>query len=153
MADEWRIRPARAADAETMLALWERSVRATHEFLTDDDIVGLRPHVAQALGHDALELWVHADPRDTPIGFMGLAGNDVAALFLEPAARGRGGGRRLVKRAQALRGGELTVDVNEQNPAARGFYEALGFVVVGRSPLDGDGRPCPLLHMRRPAPS
>jgi len=74
-------------------------------------------------------------------------------LFLEPAHRGRGGGRRLVAHAQALRGGELTVDVNEQNPAARGFYQALGFAVAGRSPLDADGRPFPLLHMRRPAPS
>ena len=93
------------------------------------------------------------DEDDVPIGFMGLAGDDIAALFLEPAHRGRGGGRRLVAHAQTLRGGELTVDVNEQNPAARGFYEALGFVVVGRSPLDADGRPFPLLHMRRPAPS
>jgi len=81
-----------------------------------------------------------------------VPGSDVAALFLDPAARGRGGGRRLVEHAQALRDGELTVDVNEQNPAACGFYEALGFVVVGRSPVDADGRPFPLLHMRRPAP-
>jgi putative acetyltransferase len=88
-----------------------------------------------------------------PIGFMGLAGDDIAALFLEPKRRGLGGGRRLVEHAQALRYGDLTVDVNEQNFAARGFYEALGFVVVGRSPLDGDGRPFPLLHMRRPAAS
>ena len=28
----------------------------------------------------------------------------------------------------------------------------LGFVVVGRSPLDDEGRPFPLLHMRRDAP-
>ena len=53
---------------------------------------------------------------------------------------------------EAARGGELTVEVNEQNPAACGFYEALGFVVIGRSPVDDDGRPFPLLHMRRPAP-
>ena len=88
-----------------------------------------------------------------PIGFMGLAGHDIAALFLEPAHRGQGGGRRLVAHAQRLRDGHLTVDVNEQNPAARGFYEALGFVVVGRSPLDDDGRPFPILHMRRPTAS
>jgi putative acetyltransferase len=54
-----------------------------------------------------------------------------------------------VAHAQQLRDGDLTVDVNEQNPAARGFYEALGFVVVGRSPLDDGGRPFPILHMRR----
>jgi len=153
MGADWTIRRARAADADTLVALWQRSVRATHDFLTEEDIVALRPHVVQALAHEALDVWVLAGEGDTPAGFVGLAGDDVAALFLEPAARGRGGGRRLVEHAQELRGGELTVDVNEQNPAARGFYEALGFVVVGRSPLDGDGRPFPLLHMRRPAPS
>jgi hypothetical protein len=41
------------------------------------------------------------------------------------------------------------VDVSEQNTAARGFYEHLGFRVVGRSPLDPSGRPIPVLHMRR----
>jgi putative acetyltransferase len=153
MGDVWQIRRAHPRDSNALLALWERSVRATHEFLTEDDIVGLRPHVARALRDDALELWVLAGAGDVPVGFMGLAGDDIAALFLEPAHRGRGGGRRLVAHAQALRGGELTVDVNEQNPAARGFYEALGFVVAGRSPLDPDGRPFPMLHMRRPAPA
>ena len=52
----------------------------------------------------------------------------------ESECQGRGGGQRSVRHAQALHG-ELTVDVNEQNSAARGFYEACGFVVEGRSPL------------------
>jgi putative acetyltransferase len=152
MNDMWHIRLARAGDYDTLVALWERSVRATHDFLTEDDIDALRPLVREALGDEALELWVLVERADVPVGFMGLADNDIAALFLEPADRGQGAGRRLVTHAQQLRGGSLTVDVNEQNPAARGFYEALGFVVVGRSPLDGEGRPFPLLHMRRPAP-
>jgi putative acetyltransferase len=42
-------------------------------------------------------------------------------------------------------------DVNEQHDAARGFYEALGFVVVGRSTLDETGRPHPVLHSCREA--
>jgi putative acetyltransferase len=132
--------------------VWERSVRATHDFLTDEDIVALRPLVETALDDDALELWVLTE-GDPPVGFMAIAGDDISALFLEPARRGQGGGSRLVAHAQALRGGDLTVDVNEQNHAAVGFYQALGFVVVGRSPLDDRGRPFPLLHMRRPAPS
>ena len=41
-----------------------------------------------------------------------------------------------------------TLDVNEQNPQAVGFYEHEGFVVAGRSPVDDAGRPFPLLHMR-----
>ncbi|RKF18003.1 GNAT family N-acetyltransferase [Alginatibacterium sediminis] len=39
------------------------------------------------------------------------------------------------------------VDVNEQNPEAISFYIHLGFKVVNRSPLDGQGNPFPLLHM------
>ena len=128
-------------------------MRATHDFLTEDDIVALRPLVASALDDDALELWVLTGSDDQPVGFMGLAGEDISALFLEPARRREGGGSRLVAHAQALRGDTLTVDVNEQNHAAVGFYQALGFVVIGRSPLDDGGRPFPLLHMRRQAPS
>ncbi len=41
------------------------------------------------------------------------------------------------------------VDVNEQNTQALDFYLRRGFHVVGRSPLDGQGRPYPLLHLRR----
>jgi putative acetyltransferase len=153
MVEVRQIRRARAADHDTLVALWERSVRATHDFLTEADIGTLRPLVREALSDDALELWVLTERADVPIGFMGLVGHNIAALFLEPARRGQGGGRRLVAHAQQLRDGDLTVDVNEQNPAARGFYEALGFVVVSRSPLDDAGRPFPLLHMRRPTTS
>ena len=152
MSDTPDIRLARAGDLDRLVALWERSVRATHCFLSEEDIVQLRPQVRDALRHDELDLWVLADADDTPMGFLGLAGNDISALFLDPAARNRGAGRRLIAHAQSLRKGELTVDVNEQNPVAIGFYEALGFVVVGRSPLDDEGRPFPLLHMRRAGP-
>ena len=151
--DTWQIRRSRTADLDTLVALWERSVRATHDFLTERDIDALRPLVPEALSDDALELWVLTEQTDVPVGFMGLADHDIAALFLEPAHRGQGGGRRLMAHAQGLRDGPLTVDVNEQNPSARGFYEALGFVVVGRSPVDDDGRPFPVLHMRRPMTS
>ena len=147
-----QIRPSRRDESSALLALWERSVRATHTFLTEADIVCYRPLVADFLAGDGLELFVLADQADVPIGFVALAGNNIEALFLEPALRRRGGGRRLVAHAQELRAGVLTVDVNEQNTEARAFYRALGFEVVGISPLDGTGRPYPLLHMRREAP-
>ena len=146
------IRPAHSSDHPALLALWERSVRATHGFLDEAAIQFLRPRVSEILTGDALELWVLTDEADLPIGFLGMAGDAVEALFLEPERRRRGGGRRLVAHAQALRGGALTVDVNEQNDAARRFYEALGFVEVSRSPLDENRLPYPILHLRRAAP-
>jgi putative acetyltransferase len=147
------VRRARPAEHSALLAIWERSVRATHTFLTEADIAFYRPVTAETLAGDTLELWVLTNEADVPTGFLGLAGDAIEALFLEPVHRRQGGGRRLVAHAQALCGGGLTVDVNEQNADARGFYEALGFNVVGRSPLDPTGRPYALLHMRRDGPA
>jgi putative acetyltransferase len=147
-----RIRRAQPTEHAALVMLWERSVRATHDFLTEADIAFYRPLVAEYFESSAGDLWVLTDEADVPIGFLGLAGSSIAALFIDPAHRGRGGGRRLVSHAQKLGGVALTVDVNEQNVAARGFYEALGFAVVGRSPLDDSGRPYPILHMRQDAP-
>ena len=148
-----QIRRAQVTEHAALVNLWERSVRATHDFLGEADIVHLRPHVAEYFASTGTDIWVLTDEEDVPIGFLGLAGDSIAALFMDPANRGQGGGRRLVSHAQELRGGELTVDVNEQNVLACGFYEALGFGVVGRSPVDDMGRPFPILHMRREVPS
>src|SRR5262249_45036891 len=145
------LRRMRPSDRDALLALWERSVRATHGFLVEDDIAFYRPLVAEYLAGDTLELWVVADEADQPMGFVALSPGAIDALFLDPAQRGKGHGRRLVAHAQDVLGGPLAVDVNEQNAAARGFYESLGFVVIGRSSHDGLGRPHPLLHMRREA--
>ena len=145
------IRPATPADHAALVSIWERSVRATHAFLSEADIASLHPLVADELASGSLELWVLTE-ADEARGWMGLSGAKIEGLFLAPEARGRGGGRQLIDHAQALSGGALSVDVNEQNPEARGFYERLGFVVTGRSDEDGGGRPFPLLHLRRPAP-
>ena len=131
-----------------MLAVWERSVRGTHEFLAEADVVSLKPLVAEELRSDATSWWV-LEKRDAIVGFLGFADDRIEALFLDPEHLGRGGGTLLVEHAQRLAHGPLAVDVNEQNDAARRAYEALGFVVIGRSPTDSGGRPFPLLHMRR----
>lgn len=67
-------------------------------------------------------------------------------LFVAPDARGGGVGRQLVAHAIGQCGATM-VDVNEQNEQAVGFYRKMGFVETGRSPLDGQGKPYPLLHM------
>ena len=142
------VRAARREDHEPLLALWERSVRATHEFLTPGDIVALRPLVAAELASETIEWWV-LEIDDAPAGFLGFANDAIEALFIDPSRRGEGGGTCLVDHAQRLARGVLSVDVNEQNENARGFYERRGFVVIGRSPTDSGGRPFPILHMQR----
>ena len=140
-------RRAVPADRDVLFGIWLRSVRATHDFVSPEDIRAYIPLVRDYLGSCEPEFWVVSSDDGAVMGFMGLAGSRIEALFLSPECRGRGAGRQLVQHARTLRG-ELTTDVNEQNHAARRFYERCGFVVEGRSELDDTGRPYPLLHMR-----
>jgi putative acetyltransferase len=149
---DMHVRPARVEDRERLLELWERSVRATHHFLEDNDVVALRPLVAEELASGAVDWWVLVSATEALIGFLGFASDTIEALFIDPDHHGQGGGKFLVAHAQTLGAGALAVDVNEQNEAALGFYKALGFSVVARSPTDAAGRPFPILHMRRAAP-
>lgn len=141
------IREASPADHDALLAIWLASVRATHAFLSEDDIQALLPLVDKHALRE-LELWVLVED-DRPIGFSGLDGNKLEALFIAPEHFRKGGGRLLVEHARGLKG-PLLVDVNEQNPEAVRFYESLGFRTCGRSEKDGAGRPFPLLHMAEP---
>lgn len=41
------------------------------------------------------------------------------------------------------------VDVNEENPQALAFYLHMGFNIAGRSEVDGNGKPHPLLFLQK----
>ncbi|MFT4464961.1 MAG: acetyltransferase [Sodalis sp. (in: enterobacteria)] len=140
------IRAHTATDNPPLVALWERSVRTTHHFLSEMEIDALRTLVARHY-LPALDVWVADEAQHGPRGFIGLSDNHVEILFIEAAARGRGIGRRLLDYAVALRG-DLTLDVNEHNPQALGFYQHYGFVQTGRSEVDAQGNSFPLLHMQ-----
>ncbi|MDR0211736.1 MAG: acetyltransferase [Pseudomonas putida] len=139
------IRQATNADHPHLLNIWLRSVRATHHFLQESDIEELLPQLRD-IYLPAVELWVAVDAEDCPLGFVGLNENHVEMLFIEPGLRGKGIGRTLLDHARRSRS-QMSVDVNEQNPDAVGFYLHYGFIQTGRSPLDGEGRPFPLLHL------
>lgn len=142
-----RLRRARPADMGRLVEVWLSSVRATHHFLSEADIQGLLALVRDVALPKLEEVWLVCDDDDVALGFMGLDGPHLEAIFIDPSHLRRGSGRRLVEHARRLKGA-LRVSVNEQNLAAIRFYVALGFDVVGRSPLDDAGRPFPLLHMR-----
>ena len=150
-ASAMHIRRAIPEDREVLLDVWLRSVRATHTFVPEEDIQSMIPQVRNYLASDATAFWVLGDDAGTLMGFMGLSGSHMESLFLAPEFHRQGAGRRQVQHAQALHG-ELTVEVNERNDAARAFYDACGFVVEGRVEMDGHGRPYPLLQLRLPAP-
>jgi len=141
------IRRASSPERPALFDIWRRSVTGSHRFLREEDVQTLTPAVHEYLSLPKLQLWVLCDPSNTPVGFMGLQDAAVDSLFIAPEHWRQGGGTLLINYARQLNG-LLTVDVNEQNTGALDFYRAMGFEVIGRSPVDSAGRPFPLLHLR-----
>lgn len=142
----FRIDPARDGRlVERLVALWRESVARSHDFLTCEDVERLVPVVRAGIAGVARLAVVECDGR--PAAFMGVEAGKIEMLFVAPPLFGCGLGRRLVGMAVG-RWGADSVDVNEQNPAARAFYERMGFRVVGRSGSDAQGNDFPILHMR-----
>lgn len=128
-----------------LLLVWESSVTATHDFLSNQDIILLRPTVLDCLRKVPVLFVAMEGTR--PVGFLGMNGECVDMLFVDARFRGQGTGGALLR--EAMDRGARRLDVNEQNPQAVGFYLHEGFTVSGRSETDSLGLPFPILHMTR----
>jgi putative acetyltransferase len=140
-----KISAIRPDEYDRATELWEASVRATHDFVSDADIEIFRPLVRSSFA-EVEQLAGLRDDDGLLVGFAGVVDGKLEMLFLDPAVRGQGGGRLLLEHAIA-EFNATCLDVNEQNPQATGFYLHHGFEVTGRSPLDEMGKPYPILHM------
>ncbi|STR45565.1 acetyltransferase [Iodobacter fluviatilis] len=129
-----------------LLSIWESSVRATHDFLSENDIQFYKSKMLSDF-FPAVLLQCAKDNQQKITGFIGLSEGNIEMLFIAPEYRGQGVGRMLLSHAithhQASK-----VDVNEQNPQAIIFYERMGFKIISRSELDGMGKRFPILHMQ-----
>ena len=79
---------------------------------------------------------------------MGCNGNFLEMLFVNPLNMRQGVGSALLNYG-VEKFGINELSVNEQNPAAKLFYEHMNFQVYKRTPLDEQGNPFPILYMRR----
>ena len=129
-----------------LLEVWEDSVRATHLFLSNEEINNIKKYVPQAIkevGH----LIIIENERAIPIAFMGIEGTKLEMLFIKNSERGKGLGKKLLN--YGIKNYDVDeLVVNEQNPNAKAFYEHLGFRVYKRSEIDEQGNHYPILYMR-----
>lgn len=129
-----------------LLEIWESSVRATHLFLSENEIKHIKTYVPQALKEVPVLIMIQNE-LEIPVGFMGIQEQHLEMLFISDKERGKGFGKALLQ--YGIEHYSITdLAVNEQNPLAKGFYEHMGFSVYKRTELDEQGNPYPLLYMK-----
>lgn len=72
--------------------IWEKSVRATHLFLTEDDMADISKDVDEALVSVPTLLTAENEDSES-VAFMGIDGDRLEMLFLLPEERGQGIGK------------------------------------------------------------
>ncbi len=129
-----------------LLEVWENSVKATHKFLSYEEIENIKKYVPQGL-KEISHLIIVENDNNVPIAFMGIENQKLEMLFIQDNERGKGLGKELLNYGiKNYNVNELAV--NEQNPKAKGFYEHMGFKVYKRSELDEQGNHYPILYMK-----
>lgn len=92
-----------------LMHIWESSVRATHLFLKEEDILRIAEYVPEALLH--VPTLITAKKEESIIGFMGIDQNSLEMLFISSKERGQGIGKKLLEYAILYEGVDcLTVN-------------------------------------------
>jgi putative acetyltransferase len=140
------IRPYRPEDKELLLEIWLAASLEAHAFLGHERLVEQK----QIVGDQYL---AQADTRvlefgGIAAGFIGLIGDFMGGLFIDPRHQGRGLGRALIQNALGDHG-VLELEVYTLNRKAVGFYRHLAFSEVSRRPIDDQGLPFELIRMHK----
>lgn len=134
-----------------LTALWNRSVRTTHHFLTEQDILNLQPVVEQAIVNIPRLIVATCEGMDccgTPVGFIGVARDKIEMLFVTPEFIGKGGGGHRLLDWATRECDARRIDVNKQNENAAAVYRHWGFKAYERTETDEQGNHFPILKMR-----
>lgn len=129
---------------EELRDIWEKSVRATHDFLEEKDILDIKEKIFTYFSY--VDIFGMKNEEGKITGFIGLSEDKIEMLFVAPEYFGKSIGKKLVSFAVKDMGIYL-VDVNEQNPKAFEFYKKIGAVIVSRDETDSEGNPFPILHL------
>ena len=144
-ADNFEINPYTEIYRQQLLTIWEKSVLATHDFLTSFDFEEIKKFVSNVDFNDYQIFCL--TKGDLVLGFIGVVDKKVEVLFLDPEYFGQGFGQKLLNFAvKELNADKL--DVNEQNTKALKFYQKFGFETFERTDKDDQGRNYPLLRMK-----
>lgn len=75
-----------------LLEVWEDFVKATHLFLSNDEIKNIKEYVPQAI-LGVSHLVIIENENNQPIAFMGIEDRKLEMLFIRNSERGKGLGK------------------------------------------------------------
>ena len=76
-----------------IMEIIEVSVKATHYFLSNKEILEIKKYVPKAI-NSVSHLIIVIDDNKNPIAFMGIENNKLEMLFIDPQYRGKGIGKK-----------------------------------------------------------
>jgi putative acetyltransferase len=142
---ELNIIPYTESMRPALVSTWERSVRASHNFLKEEDLEFYR-WIVIGLDYASFPVYILME-SGSMIGFLGVSGDKIEMLFIDSPYIGKGYGKILIRFAlETLKASR--VDVNEQNANAVKFYSEFGFKAYQRMETDADGKAYPVLKMK-----
>lgn len=119
------IRAATTQDTDAIIDVWLAASRESHAFVTYDVWLSHVDAMRDVYLPDS-ETYVFCNEPGSVVGFVSLAGDDLAALFVDPIHQSQGIGSSLLRHAQSLRE-NLRLCVYVDNPRAAAFYRRHGF--------------------------
>jgi GNAT superfamily N-acetyltransferase len=133
--DTYTLRPATAADRETITTIWHEGWREAHlgrvpaELVSHRDRHHLHQRVPVMLGSTTV-----ATVGPAVVGFVMLHGDEVEQLYVDPSARGTGAAAVLLAHGEAVIGERYDhawLAVVDGNTRARRFYGRNGWSDTG----------------------
>ncbi len=140
------IEKADSNDYGQIMEVWESSVKATHDFLKQEDFEFYKKVIPTNYLPN-LDVYILRSVEKT-VGFVGISEKNIEMLFILGEQIGKGYGKILLEYAIDNFNAN-TIEVNEQNTQAIAFYKKLGFKMISRSEKDSENKGYPILKMGR----
>ena len=131
-----------------IIKVWNKAIRATHSFLSSDDIEILERKTLIELFESVSIYGIRVNNKELA-GFVGINENIIEMLFVLPGFTKKGIGSFLLNFA-ITENGANELEVYEYNTNAVRLYEKAGFIKVSREDCDSlINKPYPILKMIR----
>ncbi|MEI4283405.1 GNAT family N-acetyltransferase [Tetragenococcus halophilus] len=119
------IRELQEEDIEAVLTIWKEENVKAHDFIAASYWYSQIGMMKRALPQS--EVYVYLDSKNNIAGFIGLAGEYIAGLFVTHKKQSGGIGKQLLDYVKTQKS-KLTLEAYEKNQRAIDFYQREGFV-------------------------